>query len=171
MYHHCYSYSVGGKQIRVSRGVVYSQTDVVYVRNLQYTTLSQTPLQRLMDLATLRLHAAGGVVQLYCIPYEEARLLRIQLGKRWRWSMQQATTIKRFRSHPLYIVSILWKYLFILLVPVIRGLYYVIINSFSLENGFQFAVNISNWARVRGWILCFCWHFVVGCFAVAKLYH
>ena len=33
MYHHCYSYSVGGKQIRVSRGVVYSQTDVVYVRN------------------------------------------------------------------------------------------------------------------------------------------
>lgn len=147
MYHHCYSYSVGGKQIRVSRGVVYSQTDVVYVRNLQYTTLSQTPLQRLMDLATLRLHAAGGVVQLYCIPYEEARLLRIQLGKRWRWSMQQATTIKRFRSHPLYIVSILWKYLFILLVPVIRGLYYVIINSFSLENGFQFAVNISNWAK------------------------
>ena len=82
MYHHCYSYSVGGKQIRVSRGVVYSQTDVVYVRNLQYTTLSQTPLQRLMDLATLRLHAAGGVVQLYCIPYEEARLLRIQLGKK-----------------------------------------------------------------------------------------
>lgn len=61
--------------------------------------------------------------------------------------MQQATTIKRFRSHPLYIVSILWKYLFILLVPVIRGLYYVIINSFSLENGFQFAVNISNWAK------------------------
>ena len=82
MYHHCYSYSVGGKQIRVSRGVVYSQTDVVYVRNLQYTTLSQTPLQRLMDLATLRLHAAGGGVQLYCIPYEEARLLRIQLGKK-----------------------------------------------------------------------------------------
>ena len=61
--------------------------------------------------------------------------------------MQQATTIKRFRSHPLYIVSILWKYLFILLVPVIRRLYYVIINSFSLENGFQFAVNISNWAK------------------------
>ena len=61
--------------------------------------------------------------------------------------MQQAMTIKRFRSHPLYIVSILWKYLFILLVPVIRGLYYVIINSFSLENGFQFAVNISNWAK------------------------
>lgn len=61
--------------------------------------------------------------------------------------MQQATTIKRFRSHPLYIVSILWKYLFILLVPVVRGLYYVIINSFSLENGFQFAVNISNWAK------------------------
>ena len=60
MYHHCYSYSVGGKQIRVSRGVVYSQTDVVYVRNLQYTTLSQTPLQRLMDLATLRLHSRRG---------------------------------------------------------------------------------------------------------------
>ena len=56
--------------------------------------------------------------------------------------MQQATTIKRFRSHPLYIVSILWKYLFILLVPVIRGLYCV-------------SAGI----------------FVVGCFAVAKLYH
>ena len=35
-----------------------------------------------MNLATLRLYAAGGVVRTENISYEEARLLRIQLGKR-----------------------------------------------------------------------------------------
>ena len=57
--------------------------------------------------------------------------------------MENTTTIKRFRPHPLYILSNLWRYLFILLIPLVRGLYYVVINSFSLTNGFQFAVNIS----------------------------
>ena len=68
--------------VRVSRGVIYNQVDAVYIRNLQYTTLSQNLLQRLMNLATLRLYAAGGVVRIENISYEEARLLRIQLGRR-----------------------------------------------------------------------------------------
>ena len=68
--------------VRVRRGVVYEQTDAVYIRNLQYTTLSQTPLQKLMGLATLRLYAAGGIVYIPCLNYEEARLLRVQLGKK-----------------------------------------------------------------------------------------
>ena len=61
--------------------------------------------------------------------------------------MENTTTIKRFRPHPLYILSNLWRYLFILLIPLVRGLYYVVINSFSLTNGFQFAVNISRWVQ------------------------
>lgn len=61
--------------------------------------------------------------------------------------MEQATTIKRFRPHPLYILSNLWRYLFILLIPVLRGLYYVLINSFSFTKGFQLAVNLSSWVR------------------------
>ena len=67
---------------RVSRGVIYNQMDAVFVRNLQYTKLSQTPLQKIMHLATLRLYAAGGVVRISGINYEEARLLRVQLGKK-----------------------------------------------------------------------------------------
>ena len=82
IYYRQYRYSVGGMMVRVSRGVIYNQVDAVYIRNLQYTTLSQNLLQRLMNLATLRLYAAGGVVRIENISYEEARLLRIQLGKR-----------------------------------------------------------------------------------------
>ena len=82
MYYRQYRYSVGGMMVRVSRGVIYNQVDAVYIRNLQYTTLSQNLLQRLMNLATLRLYAAGGVVRIENISYEEARLLRIQLGRR-----------------------------------------------------------------------------------------
>ena len=82
MYYRQYRYSVGGIMVRVSRGVIYNQVDAVYIRNLQYTTLSQNLLQRLMNLATLRLYAAGGVVRIENISYEEARLLRIQLGRR-----------------------------------------------------------------------------------------
>ena len=82
MYYRQYRYYVGGMMVRVSRGVIYNQVDAVYIRNLQYTTLSQNLLQRLMNLATLRLYAAGGVVRIENISYEEARLLRIQLGRR-----------------------------------------------------------------------------------------
>lgn len=82
MYYHFYRYSVSGMLVRVSRGVIYNQMDAVFVRNLQYTKLSQTPLQKIMHLATLRLYAAGGVVRISGINYEEARLLRVQLGKK-----------------------------------------------------------------------------------------
>lgn len=82
MYYRQYRYTAGGIMVRVSRGVLYNQVDAVYIRNLQYTTLSQNLLQRLMNLATLRLYAAGGVVRIVNLRYEEARLLRIQLGRR-----------------------------------------------------------------------------------------
>lgn len=52
-----------------------------------------------------------------------------------------------FRPHPLYILYSLWRYLFILLLPLLRGLYYVVINSFTLTGGFSLAVNISYWLR------------------------
>lgn len=61
--------------------------------------------------------------------------------------MRKSTAIKRFRPHPLYILGNLWRYLFLLLIPVFRGLYYVLINSFSLQSGFQFVVNLSNWIQ------------------------
>ena len=78
--------------------------------------------------------------------------------------MENTTTIKRFRPHPLYTLSNLWRYLFILLIPLVRGLYYVVINSFSLTNGFQFAVNISRWVQAHGWISCFCLPFCLWVF-------
>ena len=86
--------------VRVSRGVIYNQVDAVYIRNLQYTTLSQTLLQRLMNLATLRLYAAGGVVRIENISYEEARLLRIQLGQEnggGRWNRPRLSGFVRTR--------------------------------------------------------------------------
>lgn len=33
----------------------------------------------------------------------------------------EQTSIKRFRPHPLYILSNLWRYLFILLLPLVRA--------------------------------------------------
>lgn len=59
--------------------------------------------------------------------------------------MENTVTIKRCRPHPLYILSNLWRYLFILLIPVVRGLYFVLINSFSLTEGFTLGVNLSRW--------------------------
>ena len=61
--------------------------------------------------------------------------------------MENTATIKRCRPHPLYILSNLWKYLFILLIPVVRGLYYVLLNSFSLTEGFTLGVNLSRWLQ------------------------
>lgn len=46
MYYHFYRYSVSGMLVRVSRGVIYNQMDAVFVRNLQYTKLSQTPFRK-----------------------------------------------------------------------------------------------------------------------------
>ena len=82
MYYHFYHYAVSDRMVRVSRGVLYNQMDAVYIRNVQYTTLSQTPLQKLMNLASLRLYAAGGVIRIAGLNYEEARLLRVQLGRK-----------------------------------------------------------------------------------------
>ena len=61
--------------------------------------------------------------------------------------MENTATIKRCRPHPLYILRNLWKYLFILLIPVVRGLYYVLLNSFSLTEGFTLGVNLSRWLQ------------------------
>lgn len=82
MYWRQYRYAVSRSMVRVRRGVLYNQVDAVYIQNLQYTILSQSLLQRMMGLATLRLYAAGGVVRIQDVRLEEARLLRIQLGKR-----------------------------------------------------------------------------------------
>ena len=82
MFHQYYRYAVSNILIKVDRGVLFQRMDAVYIRNLQYTTLIQTPLQRVMHLATLQLHAAGGSVWLYCLSYEEARLLRVQLAQK-----------------------------------------------------------------------------------------
>lgn len=82
MYYHFYHYAVSDRMVRISRGVLYNQMDAVYIRNIQYTTISQTPLQKMMNLATLRLYAAGGVIRISGFNYEEARLLRVRLGRR-----------------------------------------------------------------------------------------
>lgn len=61
--------------------------------------------------------------------------------------MRSSTTIKRFHPHPLFILSSLRKYLFVLLIPVLRGLYYVLINSFSWAHGFHFEMSLSDWIQ------------------------
>lgn len=90
MYYRCYRYSVSNTLIKVNRGVIYRQMEAVYIRNLQYTTLIQTPLQRILNLATLRLYAAGGAIWIRCLNYEEARLLRVQLAKKMEVAHEQS---------------------------------------------------------------------------------
>ena len=55
------------------------------------------------------------------------------------------TTIKKFRPHPLFIIRNLWQYLFLLLIPVFRVLYSLIVNSFSWIHGFHFEITLSVW--------------------------
>ena len=57
------------------------------------------------------------------------------------------TTIKKFHPHPLFIIRNLWQYLFLLLIPMFRMLYSLIVNSFSWIHGFHLEINLSAWLK------------------------
>lgn len=76
------TYSISTTMVKVSRGVLFLRMDAVFIRNIQYTSVTQTPLQRLLGLASLHIYAAGGSVHLPSLEYPLARQLRVQLLKR-----------------------------------------------------------------------------------------
>lgn len=54
---------------------------------------------------------------------------------------------KLYRSHLIYILSSLGKYLFLLLIPLIRGLFYFIKSALNPSGGFHFASAFSQWVN------------------------
>lgn len=74
-----FTFAVTNSMVKVNQGVFYFSMNAIYLSNIQYTSLSQTPLQKLLDLATLHIFAAGGAVHIPCLPYADARILRVQL--------------------------------------------------------------------------------------------
>lgn len=77
-----YGYSISEKMVKVEQGVFFFRMDAVYIKNIQYTSISQTPLQKVLRLASLHIFAAGSCVHLPSLPHADARLLRIQLLKK-----------------------------------------------------------------------------------------
>lgn len=76
------SYAITESMVKVNRGVFYFRMDAVYIKNIQYTAITQTILQKVLGLATLRIYAAGGKVFIPSMDYSQARQLRIQLIKK-----------------------------------------------------------------------------------------
>lgn len=92
-----FTYAITNTMVKVNQGVFYYRMDAVYIRNIQYTALSQTPLQKILGLASLHVFAAGGSVHIHCLPYSDARVLRVQLLKKMESCLDEQS--KREANH------------------------------------------------------------------------
>lgn len=81
-YYRGFSYSISESMIKINRGVFYFRMDAIYIKNIQYTSISQTLLQKILGLATLWIYAAGGKAHIPSIDHAIARQMRIQLLKK-----------------------------------------------------------------------------------------
>ena len=75
-----FSYGLDGENLTVSRGVLFRQVKRIRIANIQYLTLTSTPLQRLFGLSTLTASAAGSFLLLQGLEEGEARRLRDYLA-------------------------------------------------------------------------------------------
>ncbi len=56
------SYNFDDKLLVVNCGVIYRRRKSIFLKNVQYISTMATPLQRLMGLKTIVVHAAGGLI-------------------------------------------------------------------------------------------------------------
>ena len=56
------SYNFDDKIIVVNCGVIYRRRKSIFLKNVQYISTMRTPLQRIMGLKTVVVHAAGGFI-------------------------------------------------------------------------------------------------------------
>lgn len=77
-----FTFAVTDAMVKINHGVFYCRMDAMYIQNIQYTAITQTPLQKLLGLASLHIHAAGGSLHIPAMDDTQARQLRITLLKR-----------------------------------------------------------------------------------------
>ena len=73
------SYGADGRLFLLNTGVVYDRRKAIPLERIQYVTVSRTPLQRAMGLASVYIHMAGGMAVISCVTAQEAVRLRLML--------------------------------------------------------------------------------------------
>ena len=76
------SYQITDRYIRLHKGALFRCENMIYIENIQYLTLSQTPLQRLFGLATLHITAAGGSLRLAGLEEDAVQAIRWEITLR-----------------------------------------------------------------------------------------
>jgi len=76
------AYRLEGNTLYIRWGVVYTRFGAAFLENIQYVTISATPLQRLFRICSVNFILAGGMMTIPCISSEEGEMLRI-------WSCNQ----------------------------------------------------------------------------------
>ena len=71
------AYQLDGKTLYVRWGVIYTRYGAAFLENIQYVTMSATPLQRLFRLCNVNFVLAGGRMAIPCVGREEGELLRL----------------------------------------------------------------------------------------------
>ncbi|MEG1632009.1 MAG: PH domain-containing protein [Hydrogenoanaerobacterium sp.] len=70
------SYASAEDLLVINCGVIYTRRKSILSNNIQYITLTTTPLTKLFGLCTLFFHAAGSFVYLPCLSHDAARNLQ-----------------------------------------------------------------------------------------------
>lgn len=76
------NYQITSRHIRLRQGALFRRENMIYMENIQYLTLSQTPLQRLFGLATLHITAAGGSLRLAGLEEDTVQTIRWEIASR-----------------------------------------------------------------------------------------
>lgn len=76
------SYQITDRYIRLHKGALFRCENMIYIENIQYLTLSQTPLQRLFGLATLHITAVGGSLRLAGLEEDAVQAIRWEITLR-----------------------------------------------------------------------------------------
>ena len=71
------AYRLEGNTLYIRWGVVYTRYGAAFLENIQYVTVSATPLQRLFKICNVNFVLAGGRMTIPCISSEEGEMLRI----------------------------------------------------------------------------------------------
>ena len=76
------NYQITSRHLCLRQGCIFRRENMIYIENIQYLTLSQTPLQRLFRLASLHIIAAGGSLHLAGLETETAQAIREEISQR-----------------------------------------------------------------------------------------
>ena len=71
------AYQLEGDILYLRWGVVYTRFGAAFLENVQYVTVSATPVQRIFHLCSVSFILAGGRMTIPCIPVEEGKMLRL----------------------------------------------------------------------------------------------